>query len=110
SYTNRENTDDNLFLEYRAPRDLFQSSVPVIFNGMDERLISSPSLFWVQYSKAFSQSLDLPKLLELGVGLPNATHALQLAYYYLNGSSTESLNPQTLALLPASYISQPPLA
>ena len=44
SVTDRENTDDNHFLEYRAPRDLFRDLSPSMLDTLDERLVASPSL------------------------------------------------------------------
>jgi spermidine synthase len=48
SMTGRVNTDDNLFLEYRAPRDLFQRLRPDLADDVDERLDLAPSLLWAE--------------------------------------------------------------
>jgi spermidine synthase len=39
-----ENTDDNLLLEYRAPRDLFSRARVTLVTGLDERLRGGPAL------------------------------------------------------------------
>lgn len=44
-----ENTDDNDYLEYRAPRDLFEGAQPTLPGKLDERLFSSPTLFYADY-------------------------------------------------------------
>jgi spermidine synthase len=46
--TDRENTDDNHFLEYRAPKDLFRNLSPSMLDTLDERLVASPSLLLQQ--------------------------------------------------------------
>ncbi len=48
SATDRENTDDNHLLEYRAPQDLFRESSAVVLDDLDERLVASPALLWAR--------------------------------------------------------------
>jgi predicted membrane-bound spermidine synthase len=48
SFTDCENTDDNHFLEYRAPKDLFRDLWASMLDTLDERLVASPALLWGQ--------------------------------------------------------------
>ncbi len=58
SFTDMENTDDNHFLEYRAPRDLFQRFSVTLIDRLDNRLHAPTGLFWYRYihSPAFTES------------------------------------------------------
>jgi spermidine synthase len=91
SLTDIENTDDNHFLEYRAPRDLFQRAKAMIVDELDERQTASPSLFWSQYLHSTSSRNDLHKTIEL-LNQPNMASSVVLggilqSYYYINNTT-----------------------
>lgn len=51
------NTDDNLFLEYQAPIDLFTFSTPAIMPEFDERIYPTEHIFAYDYLKNQSSNL-----------------------------------------------------
>jgi predicted membrane-bound spermidine synthase len=53
------NTDDNLWLEHRAPRDLFRGLSPEAVKAADERIDMAPSLLWHDYRHAMGGTTSL---------------------------------------------------
>ncbi|MDY6905018.1 MAG: hypothetical protein SWH61_10055 [Thermodesulfobacteriota bacterium] len=53
------NTDNNLFVETRAPIDLFTKRKPTLTTKLDERLIWAPSLFINSFLKTYQPSWTL---------------------------------------------------
>lgn len=98
SLTSLVNTDDNHFLEYRAPRDFFQGLAPVETLSLDERPTASASLLWSQWYRDHSSSFDryaaARALTEPGVEIPPIANAYLLASMRMEDSSFDRSREQ----------------
>ncbi len=91
-----ENTDDNLLLEYRAPRDLFSGIGVSVVSHLDERLRGGPALLLGELLRRRPGSVSPRTLLstfsDSRLGSEALHQALRLASYELD-SDTEDLFP-----------------
>lgn len=98
--SDRENNDDNRLLEYEAPRDLFQRFHPTYPEHLDERLQSSPYLFWSEYARLFPDQIDPQGTLRLlgagRVGSPLILSTYQLATTHWSDQQGFSINGSPL--------------
>jgi hypothetical protein len=113
SLTHIENTDDNHWLEYRAPRDLFQTHNATLISQRDERLISSPSLFWSHWVRSREMEPQfLPTLTTLtndAVAASGLAEAYRMAHFH---STSLDLNSGALEVdeyLPEDFWRKNPL-
>jgi len=65
STTDQLNTDDNHYLEYRAPRDLFRGVIPAWPFTLDERPEGAPGLLWSRYLRDRDAPVDTLNLVRL---------------------------------------------
>ncbi len=93
SQTSLVNTDDNHFLEYRAPRDFFQGLAPVETLAYDERPTASASLLWSKWYREHADVFDryaaARALTEPGVEIPQIAAAYLLASMRMEDTSFE---------------------
>ncbi len=81
--TDQENTDDNHYLEYQAPRDLFAGARPTLPFLLDERLYGTPALLWNQWRNTRNAQVDMRELMRTladgRISLPEVNRAFKLA-------------------------------
>jgi len=111
SLTDRENTDDNHLLEYRAPIDLFCKSRVTFLDTYDERQTAPFSLLWREYSSRFPSDARFAEMLRQtrngNLLPPGLRRHYSLAFYYMNGGA---LTPESLEIFPDSVLIQKPLS
>ncbi len=95
SFAERVNTDDNHFLEYRAPRDLFAGKIPVMPFSIDARLFGGASLLWREWRDATDPDLDVDVLLRAladnRMRLPRLVDAFKRAAWEMEDVDVASL-------------------
>jgi hypothetical protein len=98
SLSEMENTDDNRFLEYRAPRDFFQQAKPAILIRSDERLRLPSALFWHKWIQAYPRNLGEQTILNF-IGRPGIAEDEVLRAFTMMQmfSDPEKLLPQLIA-------------
>jgi predicted membrane-bound spermidine synthase len=88
-----ENTDDNLLLEYRAPRDLFSRAGVSLVSRLDERLHGGPALLLGELLRRRPGSVPPRTLLSVlsdrRIQYDAVHEALQLASYELDPTADE---------------------
>jgi hypothetical protein len=112
--TELANTDDNHFVEYQAPRDMFYGARVDVTNRLDERLYASPSLFWSAYVRAYPEPdaalSALAALEQENVRIDAVTAVLQVAAHHLDPALLDQPARAEAHLLPASLWGAPPPA
>ncbi len=113
SATHLCNSDDNHFLEYRAPRDLFQNLKPTVPDIMDERLYGSPGLLWSQFCASHPGAVGIERLLsvfsDVRIGSGLLRNTLHQARYHLEEGFPERRDGGSGPQTPDSFVPRPPL-
>lgn len=98
SITDRYNTDDNHYLEYQAPRDLFAGEIPRLPFALDDRLYGASSLLWNDWRRENDIDDDdidtkamMRTLADNRIILPPVNQAFKLATF-----ESESMNVDEL--------------
>ncbi len=98
SITDRYNTDDNHYLEYQAPRDLFAGEIPRLPFAMDDRLYGSSSLLWNDWRRendiadeAIDADAIMRTLADNRIVLPPVNQAFKLAMYEAKSIDVDTL-------------------
>jgi len=115
SFTSIINTDDNHFLEYRAPRDFFQGLQPLGALGMDERPFASPGLFWSRWIREEGRrEFDPIRLLRMvtdeRMEHPQVAAAVQLATLHHLGYDEGTIPADQWGLFQDLLVEQEPLS
>jgi spermidine synthase len=91
--TTLENTDDNLFLEYRAPRDLFARAHVSLVSSLDERLCGGSALLLGELLRRQPGSVQPRSLLgtlsDSRIQVDAVREALELASYGVDATAEE---------------------
>ena len=109
------NTDDNHWLEYQAPIDLFQKKRAELSERYDERVFSLPTLFWAQYLRSQNKSFDAKAITDMlfGVGAPKdftLTQTLLKEIFLKEKVPIHTMKKRIKNALPDKYWTHPPLA
>jgi hypothetical protein len=99
-----ENTDDNRFLEYRAPRDLFTKERVNLLARYDERRHASPALLWHdlvrRHPEAFSPLDALRMLHDPRFHVETLVGAYRVVVQKTHPAALRDPRPETSALYP----------
>ncbi len=109
-----QNTDDNLFLETQAPKDLFLKSKAKILKRLDERLEAAPSLFFYQLFARLKplklQAEIFKPLTRLPLYSSEIAHNFEITYFLQEARMGNDLIENSTKEPPPHLIASPPRA